>query len=251
MKKLSTPQLMRYSRHIMLKEMDIDGQEKLWNSRVLLIGVGGLGCSVAQYLAASGIGELTLVDDDCVDMTNLQRQVLHHEANIGINKCLSAKASLSAINSEIHINIEDKKLVGQSLDNAIASHDIVIDCSDNLATRNELNLACYRAKKPLVSGAAIRMEGQIAVYDMQPSSPCYQCLSQHFGEQVLTCSEAGVLSPLVGIVGSIQACETIKVLTGIGQPLIGKLMLFDASDMAVNTYTIPKSIHCSVCSPSD
>lgn len=247
MKELSTPQLMRYSRHIMLKGMDIDGQEKLFNSKVLIIGLGGLGCAAAQYLAASGVGEMTLIDDDTVDITNLQRQVLHTEANVGVNKCVSAKASLTAINSEITINIIEQRLVGEKLADIINHHDIVIDCCDNLATRNELNLQCFRLKTTLVSGAAIRMEGQVSVYDMQPISPCYQCLSQYFGEQVLTCVEAGVLSPVVGIIGNMQACEAIKVLSGIGQPLFGKLMLLDASDMSMNTFTIPKSPQCSVC----
>ncbi|WP_189378265.1 molybdopterin-synthase adenylyltransferase MoeB [Thalassotalea profundi] len=247
MKELSNSQLMRYSRHIMLKDMDIDGQEKLWNSKVLIIGLGGLGCAVAQYLTASGIGELTLVDDDTVDITNLQRQVLHHEASIGLSKCLSAKASLRAINSEIRLNTIEQRLAGKHLADVITKHDIVIDCSDNLITRNELNLQCYQLKKTLVSGAAIRMEGQVSVYDMQATTPCYQCLSQHFGEQILTCVEAGVLSPVVGIVGNMQACEAIKVLAGIGQPLIGKLMLLDASDMSINTFSILKSPQCSVC----
>lgn len=247
MKELSTPQLMRYSRHIMLKDMDIDGQEKLWNSKVLIIGLGGLGCATAQYLTASGIGELTLVDDDSVDITNLQRQILHHEASVGLNKCQSAKVSLTAINSEITINIIEQRLSGHHLTDVINAHDIVIDCCDNLATRNELNLQCYQLNKTLVSGAAIRMEGQVSVYDMKPTTPCYQCLSQHFGEQVLTCVEAGVLSPVVGVIGNMQACEAIKVLAGIGQPLIGKLLLLDASDMSINTFSIPKSPQCSVC----
>lgn len=238
---------MRYSRHIMLKNMDIDGQEKLWNSKVLLIGVGGLGCAVAQYLTTSGIGEITLVDDDTVDITNLQRQVLHHEANVGMNKCASAKASLIALNNEITIHTINHRLIGEALAEAVNSHDIVIDCCDNLTTRNLLNQQCFLYKKALISGAAIRMEGQVTVYDMQASSPCYYCLSNTFGEQVLTCSEAGVLSPVVGIIGSIQACETIKVLTGIGNPLIGKLLLLDASDMSVNTFAIPKSPHCNIC----
>lgn len=248
MKELSTPQLMRYSRHIMLKGMDIDGQEKLFNSKVLIIGLGGLGCAVAQYLTASGVGELTLIDDDTVDITNLQRQILHTETNVGMNKCASAKVTLTAINSEITINTIEQRLTGENLANIIKGQDVVIDCCDNLATRNEINSQCYHLKKTLISGAAIRMEGQVSVYDMQPQSPCYQCLSQHFGEQVLTCVEAGVLSPVVGIIGNMQACEAIKILSGIGHPLIGKLMLLDASDMSMNTFTIPKSPLCKVCS---
>lgn len=246
-KELTTPQLMRYSRHIMLKSMDIDGQEKLWNSKVLILGIGGLGCAVSQYLTAAGVGEITLVDDDKVDKTNLQRQVLHEELDVGTNKCLSAKQSLSKLNSEILINTIEERLTGESLSQAIAHHDLVIDCCDNLTTRNEINHYCFLHKTPLVSGAAIRMEGQVAVFDMQPQSPCYHCFSQSFGEQSLTCVEAGVLSPLVGMIGSMQAIEAIKLLAAIGQPLIGKLLMVDAFSMEIQTFNLPKVSHCSVC----
>lgn len=247
MKELTHQQLMRYSRHIMIKSVDIDGQERIVNSKVLIIGVGGLGCAAAQYLTASGVGEITLADDDCVDNTNLQRQILHYEKNIGMNKCQSAKHTLSHLNSEVKINTVEQRLSGEALSQAIAQHDVVLDCCDNLASRNEINQQCYRHNTPLISGAAIRMEGQIAVYDMQPASPCYQCLSKMFGEQELTCVEAGVLSPLVGIIGSMQACETLKILSRSGTPLVGKLLLIDASDMSINTFNIPKAKHCSVC----
>ena len=247
MKELSHQQLMRYSRHIMIKSIDIDGQERIFNSKVLIIGVGGLGCAAAQYLTASGVGEITLVDDDNVDDTNLQRQILHYEKNVGMNKCQSAKHTLSHLNSEVKINTFEQRLSGEKLSQVIAKHDVVLDCCDNLASRNEINQQCYRHNTPLISGAAIRMEGQVAVYDMQPASPCYQCLSKTFGEQELTCMEAGVLSPLVGIIGSMQACETLKVLSRSGTPLIGKLLLLDASDMSINTFAIPKAKHCGVC----
>jgi adenylyltransferase/sulfurtransferase len=247
MKELSHQQLMRYSRHIMIKSIDIDGQERILNSKVLIIGVGGLGCAAAQYLTASGVGEITLVDDDNVDDTNLQRQILHYEKNVGMNKCQSAKHTLSHLNSEVKINTFEQRLSGEMLSQVIAKHDVVLDCCDNLASRNEINQQCYRHNTPLISGAAIRMEGQVAVYDMQPPSPCYQCLSKTFGEQELTCMEAGVLSPLVGIIGSMQACETLKVLSRFGTPLIGKLLLLDASDMSINTFAIPKAKHCGVC----
>lgn len=247
MKELSHQQLMRYSRHIMIKSVEIDGQERIFNSKVLIIGVGGLGCAAAQYLTASGVGEITLVDDDCVDATNLQRQILHYEKNVGMNKCQSAKQTLNHLNSEVKINTLEKRLSGEALSQAIVQHDIVLDCCDNLASRNEINQQCYRHNTPLISGAAIRMEGQVAVYDMQPASPCYQCLSKTVGEQELTCMEAGVLSPLVGIIGSMQACETLKVLSRSGTPLVGKLLLLDASDMSINTFAIPKAKHCGVC----
>jgi len=247
-KSLSTEQLMRYSRHIMLNDMDIDGQEILWNSRILLIGVGGLGCAVAQYLTASGVGSLTLVDDDIVERTNLQRQVLHTEAAIGINKCVSAVQRLQQINSEVEFQIIQQRLIATELDEQVAAHDLVIDCCDNLATRNAINQACVKHQTPLVSGAAIRFEGQVAVFDMQEHSPCYGCFSLLFGEQQLTCVDAGVLSPLVGMVGSIQAIEAIKLLTHIGTTLTGKLLLIDAAQMQIKPLTLNKHSSCLICS---
>jgi len=254
LKPLSDDQLMRYSRHIMLPAMDIDGQEKLWNSKVLIIGVGGLGCAVAQYLACSGIGQLTLVDDDKVDKTNLQRQVLHTENNVGMNKCESAKQSLQQLNSEISINTIDHRLGWTELSDAVEKHDVVVDCSDNLDTRNELNLCCFQSKTPLVSGAAIRMEGQVATYTMQDEQPCYQCLSTIFGsgddrrgEQKLTCSESGVLSPVVGVIGSLQATEAIKLLAQVGQVLSSRLLMFDAATMKFNEFKVMKNPSCKVC----
>jgi adenylyltransferase/sulfurtransferase len=251
-KPLSDDQLMRYSRHIMLPAMDIDGQEKLWNSKVLIIGVGGLGCAVAQYLACSGIGQLTLVDDDKVDKTNLQRQVLHAEKNVGMNKCESAKQSLQQLNSEITINTVDHRLGWVELLDSVTQHDVVVDCSDNLDTRNELNLCCFQSKTPLVSGAAIRMEGQVATYTMQEGQPCYQCLSAMFGssgfrEQKLTCSESGILSPVVGVIGSLQATETIKLLAQVGQVLSSRLLMFDAATMKFNEFKVMKNPSCKVC----
>lgn len=247
-KPLSDQQLLRYSRHIMLPNMDIDGQEKLWNSKVLIIGVGGLGCAVAQYLACSGIGKLTLVDDDKVDKTNLQRQVLHTENNVGLNKCDSAKQSLQQLNSEITIDTHNKRLSGEVLLKVIQEHDVVVDCSDNLTTRNELNFLCFNTKTPLVSGAAIRMEGQVATYTMDDGQPCYQCLSTMFGEQVLTCSESGILSPVVGVIGSLQATETIKLLAKVGDVLSSRLLIFDAFTMKFNEFKVIKNPTCSICS---
>lgn len=247
-KPLSDQQLLRYSRHIMLPNMDIDGQEKLWNSKVLIIGVGGLGCAVAQYLACSGIGKLTLVDDDKVDKTNLQRQVLHTENNVGLNKCDSAKQSLQQLNSEITIDTHTIRLTGEVLLQTIQEHDVVVDCSDNLTTRNELNLLCFKTKTPLVSGAAIRMEGQVATFTMDKDQPCYQCISSMFGEQELTCSESGILSPVVGVIGSLQATETIKLLVQIGEVLSSRLLMFDAVTMSFNEFKLTQNLTCSVCS---
>mgnify|MGYP000524814842 FL=1 len=247
-KPLSDQQLLRYSRHIMLPNMDIDGQEKLWNSKVLIIGVGGLGCAVAQYLACSGIGKLTLVDDDKVDKTNLQRQVLHTENNVGLNKCDSAKQSLQQLNSEITIDTHTIRLTGEVLLQTIQEHDVVVDCSDNLTTRNELNLLCFKTKMPLVSGAAIRMEGQVATFTMDKDQPCYQCISSMFGEQELTCSESGILSPVVGVIGSLQATETIKLLVQIGEVLSSRLLMFDAVTMSFNEVKLNQNLTCSVCS---
>jgi adenylyltransferase/sulfurtransferase len=247
-KPLSDQQLLRYSRHIMLPNMDIDGQEKLWNSKVLIIGVGGLGCAVAQYLACSGIGQLTLVDNDKVDKTNLQRQVLHTENNVGLNKCDSAKQSLQQLNSEITIDTHTIRLTGEVLLQTIQEHDVVVDCSDNLTTRNELNLLCFNTKTPLVSGAAIRMEGQVATFTMDKDQPCYQCISSMFGEQELTCSESGILSPVVGVIGSLQATETIKLLVQIGEVLSSRLLMFDAVTMSFNEFKLNQNLTCSVCS---
>lgn len=238
---------MRYSRHIMLPKVDIDGQEQIWHSKVLIIGVGGLGCAVAQYLTASGVGTITLVDDDEVDRTNLQRQILFQEHSIGSKKVLSAKQALSALNSEVNINCIDKKLEDSELNKLVAAHDAVIDCTDNLTTRNQLNNACFTNKTPLVSGAAIRMEGQVSTFTMQPGTPCYSCLSHMFGEQVLTCSEAGILSPVVGLVGSIQATECLKLLTNIGVTITNRLLLIDAMTMEFREFKITPHPHCKTC----
>lgn len=225
---LSDQEMVRYCRQILLPSCDIDGQEKLKQARVLLIGVGGLGCAAAQYLGAAGIGQLTLVDYDCVELSNLQRQILHTTANIGDNKARSGKQAIVAINPEINVVAIEQKLEGKALAQLCADHDLVVDCCDNLATRTSLNEVCFKLKVPLVSGAAIRMEGMVSCFDYSLDTPCYQCFSQLFGEQQLSCMEAGVLSPAVGIIGSIQAAEAIKLLSGIGRPLIGRVLLADS-----------------------
>lgn len=244
---LSDPQLMRYSRHIMLPSLDIDGQEAIWNSRVLILGMGGLGCAVAQYLTASGVGHLCLSDDDIVDATNLQRQVLHHEVNVGLEKVESAKYTLMAINSEIDISTINKRLTENELLALVENYDLVIDCSDNLAARNRFNRVCFQNKTPLVSGSAIRLEGQVSTFLYQDNQPCYHCLSQFISEQNLTCSEAGILSPVVGLIGSIQATEALKVLTGVGETITGRLLLIDAATMSFNSFKINQNQQCEVC----
>ena len=244
---LSTPQAMRYSRQIMLAGFDLDKQEILLNSRVLQIGVGGLGCAAAQYLVAAGVGKLTLVDDDQVELTNLQRQVLHREASVGEYKSHSAKASLQQLNSQCELVSVTERLDDQALAAAIAQHDLVLDCSDNLATREQINALCYQAGTALVSGAAIRMEGQVSCFTFKPEHACYQCLSSSFGEQNLSCMEAGVMSPVVGIIGATQALEAIKLLTDFGQSLVNKLLIFDATNSEWRSFHLVKNPQCKVC----
>ncbi len=244
---LSDDQLMRYSRHIMLPKVDIDGQEKVWNSKVLIIGIGGLGCAVAQYLTVSGVGFLTLVDDDEVDKTNLQRQVLFQENTVGSKKVTAAINTLTSLNSEVTIEYKDYRLPVDELNELVSDHDVVIDCSDNLTTRNQLNESCFANKTALISGAAIRMEGQVSTFSMQPGTPCYSCVSHMFQEQNLTCSEAGIMSPVVGLVGCIQATECLKLLTELGLSLTNKLLLIDAITMEFKQFKISPSPHCRVC----
>lgn len=244
---LTTKQAMRYNRQIVLPKFDLDNQEKLLNAKVVVVGVGGLGCAAAQYLVGSGIGEITLIDNDTVDETNLQRQVLHGESDIGTNKCVSAKASLEQLNSETQIHIIQNRLGVDDYLALIESIDIVVDCTDNLETRNTLNKVSYQLGKSLVSGAAIRMEGQLMSIVPAQNSACYACLSTQFGEQNLSCTESGIMSPVVGIVGTMQALEVIKLLCNYGQPNVNKLMMFDAMTATWQTFKVPKKNNCAVC----
>jgi len=239
---------MRYNRQIVLPNFDLDKQEILLNAKVLIVGVGGLGCAAAQYLVAAGIGEITLIDDDKVDKSNLQRQVLHGEADIGVNKCLSAKVSLEQLNSDIKIHVIQKRLESDDYLDLIEPLDMVLDCTDNLASRNTLNQACYQSGTPLVSGAAIRMEGQLMSIVPKDNSACYACVSAYFGEQNLSCVESGVMSPVVGIIGAMQALEAIKVLCDYGQSNVNKLMMFDAMTSSWQSFKVPKKVNCKVCS---
>jgi adenylyltransferase/sulfurtransferase len=246
-KYLTTEQAMRYNRQIVLPNFDLDKQEILLNAKILIVGVGGLGCAAAQYLVAAGVGEITLIDDDKVEKTNLQRQILHAEADVGINKCLSAKASLEQMNSDIKIHVIQKRLELDSYLELIESLDLVLDCTDNLTSRNTLNQACYQLGKPLVSGAAIRMEGQLICIVPAEKSACYACISAYFGEQNLSCVESGVMSPVVGIIGAMQALEAIKVLCDYGVASVNQLMMFDGMTATWQTFKVPKKTNCSVC----
>lgn len=245
---LSDQELLRYSRQILLAQVDIDGQLRLKNSTALIVGLGGLGSPVALYLAAAGVGELHLADFDTVDVTNLQRQVLHDSASVGLSKVDSALARLTAINPQITLKAHRSALDEDSLAEAVKAVDLVLDCSDNFTTREAVNAACVAHAKPLVSGAAIRLEGQLSVFDPRnPLSPCYHCLYGHGSEAELTCSEAGVLGPLVGLVGSLQALEALKLLAGFGEPLVGRLLLIDALGSRFRELRVKRDPGCSVC----
>ncbi|KMN19870.1 molybdopterin-synthase adenylyltransferase MoeB [Pseudomonas weihenstephanensis] len=248
---LTDQELLRYSRQILLQQVDIDGQLKLKHSRVLIVGLGGLGSPVALYLAAAGVGELHVADFDHVDVTNLQRQIIHDTASVGQSKVDSALARLAAINPEITLLAHRRALDADSLAKAVEAVDLVLDCCDNFGTREAVNAACVAARKPLVSGAAIRLEGQLSVFDVrQPASPCYHCLYGHGSDDDLTCSEAGVIGPLVGLVGSLQALEALKLLAGFGEPLVGRLLLIDALGTRFRELRVKRDPACSVCGPA-
>ncbi|HNU66886.1 MAG: molybdopterin-synthase adenylyltransferase MoeB [Methylotenera sp.] len=242
-------QLLRYSRHILLPEIGYEGQDKLTKSHALIVGAGGLGSPVALYLAASGVGTLTICDFDVVDLTNLQRQIIHTTQSVGINKAVSAQQTLYEINPDVNVKTIQKKSTEQELADLVAQADVVIDCSDNFATRYALNRQCVQHQKPLVSGAALKFEGQITVYDMRAStSPCYHCLFPDNGEDTdLRCATNGVFSPLVGMVGTTQAAEALKILMGIGESLQGRLLLLDALAMEWRTIRLKKDPACIVC----
>jgi len=246
---LSDNQLLRYSRHIMLDEVDVDGQQRWLDATALVIGAGGLGSPVILYLAAAGVGKLILVDDDTVELTNLQRQIAHQTDSIGQSKVASAKASALALNPDIEIETHTARLDAEQLAQLVARADIALECTDNFTSRFLLNRLCVEHQVPLVSGAAIRLEGQVAVFDSRsPTSPCYRCLYRDAeGDEQLTCSESGVLAPLVGIIGSIQAMEALKVLAEVGEPLVGKLLLLDGRSMSWRSLKLRRDSSCPVC----
>lgn len=240
-------QLLRYSRQIMLPQIDAAGQDKLLHASALIIGLGGLGSPVAMYLAAAGVGKLVLVDFDNVELSNLQRQIAHDTTTLGQSKVESAAATMRRLNPEIEIRTINHQLSDGELRDQIAQVDIVLDCTDNFESRFVLNAACVAEHKPLVSGAAVRMEGQISVFNRTPDSPCYRCLYKDEGELEETCSENGVLAPVVGMIGTIQATEAIKVLLDIGQTLDGRLLILDALSMEWRTLKLRKDPACPVC----
>ena len=245
---LSDEQLLRYSRQIMLPDVDIAGQEKLLEATVLIVGLGGLGSPVALYLASAGVGKLILCDHDEVDLSNLQRQVVHNTADIGQQKVDSAAETLAAINPDVVIEKIPGKLHGEALTRAVAGATVVVDATDNFDVRFELNRACVATGVPLVSGAAIRWEGQIALFDPRdPDSPCYRCLYAEGDDSTLNCSENGVIAPLVGVIGTCQAMETVKLITGVGETLTGFVLYFDGKRMEWRRLKLPKDPNCPVC----
>jgi adenylyltransferase/sulfurtransferase len=241
-------QLLRYSRQIMLPQCEIEGQQKLLDARILIVGAGGLGSPASMYLAASGIGTITIFDDDTVDLSNLQRQIAHHTADIGVDKVISTCQRLKQLNPDVNVIPVKQRLLGDNLFCEVEKADVVLDCSDNFATRFAVNSACVKTQTPLVSGAAIRFEGQISVFTPgKNSSPCYNCLYSSDGEEQLNCATNGVIAPITGIIGSIQALEAIKLIIAIGETLTGRLLLIDGLTLDINTMKFKKNPHCPTC----
>ena len=245
---MTDEQLLRYSRQIMLGEFDVGGQQALLDANALVIGLGGLGSPVALYLAAAGVGSLTLVDHDTVDLTNLQRQIVHDHAALDRPKVESAAARIAALNPDTRVTMIAARLEGSELDDAVAVADVVLDGTDNFASRYAINAACVAAKTPLVSGAAIRLEGQVTVIDpRRDDAPCYRCLYGDAGDEALNCAENGVAAPLVGIVGSIQAMEAMKIIAGVGDTLAGYVLYLDAKRMEWRKLKLTRDPDCPTC----
>jgi len=241
-------QLLRYSRQIMLPQVDAEGQQKLLDSHVLIIGAGGLGSPVAMYLASAGIGQITIADNDEVDLSNLQRQILHRNEDLGRPKVDSAKDTLTALNPDVQVTALNTLIDGKVLASLVTQVDLVVDASDNFTTRFAINAACVETGTALVSGAAIRMEGQLSVFlPQRADSPCYRCLYSEGEEPDQTCTDNGVLAPIVGVIGSLQALESIKVLLDIGDSLCGRLLVFDGLHLEWRSITLNKDPHCPVC----
>lgn len=241
-------QLLRYSRQIMLPQVDIEGQQKLLAARILIVGAGGLGSPASIYLAAAGVGSITIYDDDEVDLSNLQRQIAHHTNDIGIDKVISTQRTLKNLNPEVNVHAIKQRLAGEQLEIAVASADVVLDCCDNFLTRFAINSACVKHRTPLVSGAAIRFEGQVSVFTPgKANSPCYNCLYNNDGEEQQNCATNGVIAPITGIIGSIQALEAMKLIMNIGETLTGRLLLLDGYTMECNTMKLRKNPNCPTC----
>jgi len=245
---LTDAQLLRYNRQILLPDFDVAAQEKLQGSRVLVVGLGGLGCPAALYLGAAGVGRLVLVDGDVVELTNLQRQIAHTDNDIGVNKARSAAAAVAAINPEVALEVVERALAEIDMPDLVSRVDLVVDATDNSPVRFALNRACIAAAVPLVSAAAVRSEGQLSVFDPVRGGPCYRCLyTEADADTAPSCTESGVLAPLVGVIGSLQAMEALKVLTGFGAPLRGKLLVMDLGNMAIRTLGLPPRPDCPAC----
>jgi molybdopterin/thiamine biosynthesis adenylyltransferase len=242
-------QLLRYSRHILLDEVGIEGQQRLIDAHVLVVGAGGLGSPVALYLAASGVGHITLADHDVVDLTNLQRQIAHSTERVGQHKVASAAQAMHALNPDVRVSALPHKLDATQLDALVPTVQVVVDCCDNFATRQAVNAACVKHQVPLVSGAAVRLDGQLAVYDARDAqSPCYACIfPPDEAPEEVRCATMGVLAPLVGIVGTMQAMETVKLITGMGSDLVGKLQMLDGRHLEWNTLRLQRNPQCPVC----
>ena len=246
---MTDDQLLRYSRHLLLAEFGVESQERLLQSRALVVGAGGLGSPAAMYLAAAGVGTVALADSDCVDLTNLQRQILHATASVGKAKVHSGRETLERLNPQVKVETLHRRLEGAALDLEVGRADVVLDCSDNFQTRHAINRACVRHRKPLVSGAGVRFDGQITVFDLRrPDSPCYECLFPSDAELEETrCAVMGVFAPLTGIVGTMQAAEAIKLLADVGETLNGRLLLLDALKMEWRSVRLKKDPSCRVC----
>ena len=248
---MNDAQLLLYSRHLLLEEVDVAGQEKLLSSHVLIVGTGGLGCAAAPYLAAAGVGKLTLVDFDQVELSNLQRQIMHTQDSVGKNKAQSGKQFLNRINPGIQIHAIDAKASEALLTQLLPTVDVVLDCTDNFSTRQLINAQCVNHKTPLVSGSALRFDGQISVFDPRSvKSPCYACIfspDEQFEE--VSCASMGIFSPLVGIIGAMQAAQALQILVGFGEPLVGRMLLWNALNTQIDEIRIARNPECPVCGP--
>lgn len=244
---MNDQQLLRYSRHLLLPNIDIGGQEKLLAARALIIGLGGLGSPVAMYLAAAGVGRLALVDYDTVELSNLQRQIVHATPDLKRPKVESARDRLQALNPDVQITTLARTLGDDELLNEVHQTDVIVDCTDNFTSRFAINAACVRARKPLVYGAAIRFEGQVAVFHPAAGGPCYRCLYNDEAAVAESCSQNGVAAPLLGIIGSVQATEALKLIVGINTGLQGKLLLLDGLRMEWSSVALRRDPHCPVC----
>ena len=246
---MNDEQLLRYSRHLLLEDIDVEGQEKLLQAHALIVGAGGLGSAAAPYLAAAGVGKITLVDHDVVELTNLQRQIMHCESMVGKSKVHSGKQFLGQLNSSIQVDILQEKITNDLLAKLLPTVNVVLDCTDNFKTRQLINAACVHHQTPLVSGSALRFDGQVAVFDPRiPSSPCYACIfspEEEFEE--VSCSSMGIFSPLVGIIGAIQAAQALQVMIGFGESLLGRMLLWNARTTQIDQIKIARNPDCPVC----